>query len=223
MKKHSKQPSAIFFLVFCQLTSCREGVRDPAVHALDASTPCAEQPFKPQISAAIDSKAGGVLAQWILEEGARALPSSHARTREMANRILNMNGDDKPVGKHWIHAFLRRNPRVASIARRRIEAPRAEGATTEQVRAFLELFERTRVRLGIRAEDTWNMNEAGKAMGVCSNSRVLADRRKKKAYFSSPENREWASTIECVSATGKKLRCVVIFEGKKPTSYLVPF
>ena len=45
---------------------------------------------------------------------------------------------------------------------RKIEAPRAEGATTKQVRAFLEFFERTRVRLGIRAED---MDETGKVMG----------------------------------------------------------
>ena len=83
-----------------------------------------------------------------------------------------------------------------------------------QLRVFLELFERTRVRLGIRAEDTWNMDETGRAMGVCSNSRVLADSRKKKAYLSSPDNREWTSTIECVSATGRKLRCVVILKEK---------
>ncbi|KAE8871021.1 hypothetical protein PTNB29_01365 [Pyrenophora teres f. teres] len=40
------------------------------------------------------------LVQWILEEDARAFPPSHARAREMANRILKMNGDHKPVGKH---------------------------------------------------------------------------------------------------------------------------
>ena len=40
------------------------------------------------------------LVQWILEEDARAFPPSHARAREMANRILRMNGDNNPVGKH---------------------------------------------------------------------------------------------------------------------------
>ena len=141
------------------------------------------------------------LVQWIIEENARQFPLSYARTREMASRILKMNGDDTPVGKHWIHAFLKRNPRVASIVGRKKEAQRAERATSEQVRAFLELFEKTCLRLGIRAEDPWNMDETGKAMGVYSNSRVLADSGKRKAYFSSPGNRKWMSIIERVSVT----------------------
>ena len=141
----------------------------------------------------------------------------------MANRILKMNGDDKPVGKHWIHAFLKRNPCVASIVGRKIEAPRAEGATPEQVRAFLELFERTHVRLSIRVEDTWNIYRTGKVMGVYSNFRVLADSRKKKSHFPSPENREWASTIERLSANGKRTSLRSDLQGKKPTNYLVLF
>ncbi|KAF7564356.1 HTH-Tnp-Tc5 multi-domain protein [Pyrenophora tritici-repentis] len=162
------------------------------------------------------------LVQWILEEDARAFPPSHARAREMANRILRMNGDHRPVGKHWMAAFLKRNPRVASVVGRKIEAARAEGATPVQISAFLELFERTRTRLGIRAEDIWNMDETGKALGVCANTRVLASSQKKKAYHQSPENREWASVIECVSATGKKLRCSVIFKGKSLQSTWFP-
>ena len=93
------------------------------------------------------------LVQWILEEDARAFPPSHARAREIANRILQMNRDHRPLGKHWMAAFLKRNPRVASVVGRKIEAARAEGATPVQIRAFLKLFERTRTRLGIRAED----------------------------------------------------------------------
>ena len=69
------------------------------------------------------------LVQWILEEDARAFPPSHARAREMANRILRMNGDENPVGKHWLSHFIKRNPRVASIIGRKIEAARAEGVT----------------------------------------------------------------------------------------------
>jgi hypothetical protein len=87
-------------------------------------------------------------------------------------------------------AFLNRNPRVASVVGRKIEAARAEGATLAQIRAFLELFERVRVRLGIRAEDTWNIDKTGKALGVYANTRVLASSQKKKAYHQSLENRE---------------------------------
>jgi hypothetical protein len=161
------------------------------------------------------------LVQWILEEDARAFPPSHARAREMANRILRMNGEAQPVGKNWMAAFLKRNPRVASIVGRKIEAARVERATPKQIRAFLELFESVRTRLGIQT-DTWNIDKTGKALGVCANTRVLASSQKKKAYHQSPENRVWASIIECVSASGKKLRPAVIFKGKNLQSTWFP-
>ncbi|KAF1976487.1 hypothetical protein BU23DRAFT_627993, partial [Bimuria novae-zelandiae CBS 107.79] len=63
-----------------------------------------------------------------------------------------------------ISCFLKRNPRIASVVGRKIEAARAEGATQEQIREFLQLYERLRVELGIQAEDTWNMDETGKAL-----------------------------------------------------------
>ncbi|KAF2686603.1 CENP-B protein [Lentithecium fluviatile CBS 122367] len=58
------------------------------------------------------------------------------------------------------------------------------------------------------------MDETGVALGVCTNTRVLARALKKKAYVKSLENREWVLIIECVSATGRKRRCAVIFKGQ---------
>ena len=66
------------------------------------------------------------------------------------------------------------------------------------------------------------MDETGVALGVCTNSQVLASSSKKKAYVKSPEDREWTSIIETVSATGKKLQCLVIFKGKHPQSTWFP-
>jgi hypothetical protein len=58
------------------------------------------------------------------------------------------------------------------------------------------------------------MDETGIAAGVCTNTRVLAKSSKKKAYTKTPDNREWVSIVECVSARGQKTRCLVIFKGK---------
>ena len=123
----------------------------------------------------------------------------------MASRILLMNGDTEPLGQLWVPHFIARNPRVASVVGRTIESARTTGANYETVRAFLELFERTRIELGIRYEDMWNMDETGVALGVCTNHQVLASSSKRKAYTKSPEDREWVSIIECCSATGIKL------------------
>jgi hypothetical protein len=140
-------------------------------------------------------------------------PPSHARAREMAIRILQMNGDLKPLGKRWLSSFMDRNPRVASVIGRKLDASRAEASTPEQIRAWMELFKQTRIRLGIQTEDIWNMDETGIGLGVCTNARVLATSSKKKAYTGSPENREWVSVNKCVSAVGQKLRYAVIFKG----------
>ncbi|KAI1000169.1 hypothetical protein K3495_g8029, partial [Podosphaera aphanis] len=40
--------------------------------------------------------------EWILEEDSRAQPPSHPRAREMVTRILQMNGDSRPLGKLWL-------------------------------------------------------------------------------------------------------------------------
>ena len=145
------------------------------------------------------------LVDWILDEDSRAQPPSHPRVREMATRLLRMNGDHEPLGQLWIPHFIARNPRVASIVGRTIESARTTAASYETIRAFLELFERTRIELGIQYEDIWNMDETGVALGVCTNSQVVASSLKKKAYIKSPENREWVSIIETISAVGVKL------------------
>jgi hypothetical protein len=133
-----------------------------------------------------------------------------------------MNGDYEPLGQLWVPHFINRNPRVASIVGRKIESARTTAANYETIRAFLELFERTRIELGIQYEDMWNMDETGCALGVCTNTQVLASSTKKKAYIKSPEDREWVSTIETISATGVKLQCLVIFKGKHLQSTWFP-
>jgi hypothetical protein len=154
------------------------------------------------------------LVDWILVEDSRAKPPSHLRVREMAMRILHMNGDYRPLGKMWVPHFISRNPRISSMVGRSIESSRTTAANYDTIQAFLQLFERTRVELGIQLEDIWNMDETGVALGVCTNSQVLASSKKKKAYKSSPEDREWVSIIEVISAAGQRLQCLVIFKGK---------
>lgn len=109
---------------------------------------------------------------------------------------------------------MARQPRVSSIIGRSIEVARADAASPAIVRAFLELFERTRIELNIKLDDIWNIDKTRIALGVCTNTRVIARASKRKAYIKAPGNREWVSIIESVSATGRKLRCIVIFKGK---------
>lgn len=153
------------------------------------------------------------LATWILEEDARGFPPSHTRARDMAIRVLRINGDHEDLGKNWVTAFLQRNPRVASVVGKKIEAARVRNASVAEIQAFFDLFKRTCERLNVDLNNVWNMDETGIALGVCSNSQVLASAQKKKAYKATPENREWVSIIEAISSDGRRINPVIIFKG----------
>jgi hypothetical protein len=60
------------------------------------------------------------LTGWILEQDLQGYAPSHTHVREMAARILRINGDAEPLGKAWIHKYMQLNPRVKSIIGRPI-------------------------------------------------------------------------------------------------------
>ncbi|KAI1007828.1 hypothetical protein K3495_g393 [Podosphaera aphanis] len=154
------------------------------------------------------------LADWILEMGAQGFPPSHAKTREMACQITRSNGDTDPLGKEWVCKFIKRNPQISSVVGRRVESSRINGTSQSALEAFYSLFKEVEVRHNIKAEDMWNMDEQGLGLGICSNTMVVASSQVRRASVKSPENREWVSTLEAISATGKIIKPLVIFKGK---------
>ena len=57
------------------------------------------------------------------------------------------------------------------------------------------------------------MDEQGLGLGVCSNTKVLSSSKKTRTYVKSPQNREWVSVLECISATGRIIKPLIIFKG----------
>ena len=88
------------------------------------------------------------------------------------------------------------------------------------MRLFFDRFDTVRACYGIQQADIWNVNEYGIALGVCANTRVIGKAGKKRTYMQSPENHEWVSIIETISATGKHIRPVIIFRSEEHTSEL---
>ncbi|KAK1912943.1 hypothetical protein P3342_004879 [Pyrenophora teres f. teres] len=94
----------------------------------------------------------------------------------MATRILRLSNDHDPLGQRWLQSFIARQPRVSSIIGRSIEVARADAASPAVIRAFLELFERTRIELNIKLDDIWNMDETGVALGELGSGYRLLSR-----------------------------------------------
>ena len=76
-----------------------------------------------------------------------------------------MNSDCKPLGQLWVPHFIACNPRVASIVGQTIKIATTTAASHNAIRAFLELFERTQIELGIQYKDIWNMDECEVTVG----------------------------------------------------------
>jgi len=58
------------------------------------------------------------------------------------------------------------------------------------------------------------LDETGIALGVHSNQRVVGKTTTTSSNKATPENREWVSIVETISAIGRQLQCLVIFKGK---------
>ncbi|GAD91656.1 hypothetical protein PTT_07266 [Paecilomyces variotii No. 5] len=69
-----------------------------------------------------------LLADWMIQQDAQGLAPSHARTREMATRILRANGDTRPLGQAWVTKFLKRKPQLATLIGKPIDDQKVRGA-----------------------------------------------------------------------------------------------
>ncbi|OCK73766.1 hypothetical protein K432DRAFT_312104, partial [Lepidopterella palustris CBS 459.81] len=79
-----------------------------------------------------------------------------------------------------------RNPRVASIIGRRIKASRIQNTTPAQIQAFFNHLQSVQRKHNVQPENTWNMDEVGTALGICTNTIILAELSKKRTYIMAP-------------------------------------
>ena len=90
---------------------------------------------------------------------------------------------------------------------------RINGATTEKIQEFFTLMALPSVR-AIRQENRYNMDETGIMEGLGSNGLVLGASHKKQTIKKHLGSRSWSTIIECISATGRALKPLIIFKGE---------
>lgn len=75
-------------------------------------------------------------------------------------------------------------------------------------------MQNTITKYGIVNEDIYNFDETGFQMGVISTGKVVTAANRARTVSIQPGNREWATVIESIKATGVALPPMVIFKGK---------
>jgi len=123
----------------------------------------------------------------------------------------------------WVSRFLHRRPELKIKNRRKIDHLRVKNTNPELLHPWFTSLEAILKRTNVLPINLWNVDETGIALGVCTNHKVIGDARTNHTYVKTPENREWVSIVECISAAGTKVMPVLIFKGKTlQSTWLTP-
>ena len=109
--------------------------------------------------------------------------------------------------------FLRRNPILKTKKQLHIDSGRVNSATTEIIKKWWSKLALPAIK-AIKPENRYNMDEAGIMEGMGDNGLVVGSVHKRFIQKKHPGSKAWTSFIECISATGRSLRPLVIFKGK---------
>lgn len=153
------------------------------------------------------------LRDWILLQADLGCPVSHQQVRQFASKIAVRNGYPDGVGKHWLESFMDRNEDIKTLPGKRMDSDRYNGASTEYIKAFFMLLMMPAIRL-VKQKNRYNVDEVGMMEGIGLNGLFLGHKNKKSVIIRQPGSRSWITILECISATGKVLKPLVIFKGK---------
>ena len=156
-----------------------------------------------------------IVKSWILYCEQCGFAISHPQLREFVIILSTSAGGPSRIDSEWIRRFLSRHPDLKTKIGKKLDVLRTENVTSASLTTWFNTLHGHMKRLRIEPANLYNMDETGIALGVCTNSRVIGTSSTNTALIKRPENREWISIIETISATGKKLRPVVIFKAEK--------
>ena len=95
--------------------------------------------------------------------------------REIANILLAARGETPPttVSKNWPSAFIQRHDKIRTRFSKRYDYQRALNEDPRSIRAWFERVKCVVEENGILAEDIYNFDETGFAIGLISSQKVV--------------------------------------------------
>jgi hypothetical protein len=138
--------------------------------------------------------------------------------RDAANAILYERAplaqkENPPtVGQHWATRFYRRHG-YSKTKQKKLDSDRQAAENIERVKEYFDKLGTVLAEGGFVPEDIWNMDETGFRIGEGKDQMVIT-RAKRAQYFGIPVNRESATAIEAISASGAHCPAFLIVLGK---------
>ena len=157
-----------------------------------------------------------VFVQWILAEDRAGQAPNYARTRAMAEEVLQGAGLPTGLGENWHKRFHKRHPKIKAVHARHVKAARVKACTPEVITAFIERVKEIKTEYKINDDNMYNMDESGVQMGDTGREKVFcsSERNENNAIVKSPALEKWITSLEAVAATGNKIAPLLIFAAK---------
>ena len=86
------------------------------------------------------------LTNWVLTQEALGRGVTHAQIRVFGQRLLALQGDHLPLGKHWMTRFLARNPILKTKRQIYVDSVRVNNACSEVIRPWFQKLEIPAIR-----------------------------------------------------------------------------
>jgi hypothetical protein len=166
------------------------------------------------------------LAAYVERQTKAGYPISMPIMRRLANEQLDIRAikDDiavpEKVGVNWHNGFRGRFPNIEIERTKVMERMWVTGASRTVLEDYLDLFKE--MICSMIAENVYNMDETGVQLGVDKVEACVVDKTVLNRVRKSPQDRESATVIECISATGCPLTPFVILGAKTHRSQWYP-
>ncbi|KAF6514166.1 hypothetical protein HZS61_006422 [Fusarium oxysporum f. sp. conglutinans] len=123
------------------------------------------------------------LIRWVLRQESLGYAPSHSQLRACVEAILQQQGDNKPLGKHWTTRSVKRHLELSTKLGKRQEAARFDGFTPKAVNWYFDIRED---EYGwIKPENTVNVDEGGIMVGF-AHPEIQPDKEKLLEEFKTP-------------------------------------
>ena len=139
-------------------------------------------------------------------------PSPSLITGAVSYIIQKADGLATPVGQHWWTRFHKRHPELFKRRQRPLAAARKDAYDIEELEHFYRKLKEAVDRYGIQQADMWNMDETGFRIGVGRTRLVISFDKKKRNYIADPDNRDYCTTVESISAAGATIPPLIILK-----------
>ncbi|KAK5998200.1 hypothetical protein PT974_00572 [Cladobotryum mycophilum] len=133
--------------------------------------------------------------------------------KDFTQLIISHGNSTEVIGFNWVDRFLQRHDHIKTKISRSIEASRTLETTEEKIRDFYDRLDEQIKAKSVGTDRIYNCDETGMAEGETRAGKVVGTKMTKYSIVTDSDSREWATVLECISASGRRIKPLAILTG----------